>query len=51
MKTPGRIGTLLLAIYLIIAGIVGLGGASLGQLSVLMPILAIAAGACLLSGK
>ena len=46
-----NIGMLLLAIYLIIAGLIGIFGISLGQLSILVPILAIAAGVMLLIGK
>lgn len=42
---------LLLSIYLIVVGVVGLAGVSLGALSILVPILAIAAGVCLLIGK
>ena len=46
-----NLGMLLLAIYLIIIGLIGTFGFSLGQLSILVPILAIAAGICLLLGK
>lgn len=46
-----NIGMLLLAIYLILIGVIGAFGISLGQLSILTPILAIAAGVCLLIGK
>jgi hypothetical protein len=46
-----NVGMLLLAIYLIVVGIVGLGGVSLGHLSFVIPIIAIAAGVCLLIGK
>ena len=46
-----NIGMLLLAIYLILIGVIGAFGISLGQLSILTPILAIAAGICLLIGK
>jgi len=48
---PKNIGMLLLSIYLIVVGVVTLGGVSLGSLSVVIPILAIAAGVCLLIGK
>jgi hypothetical protein len=48
---PKSVGMLLLAIYLIVAGVVGLGGLSLGPLRIVVPILAIAAGVCLLIGK
>ena len=46
-----NIGMLLLAIYLILIGVIGAFGISLGQLSIVTPILAIAAGVCLLIGK
>jgi hypothetical protein len=42
---------LLLAIYLIVIGVIGLFGVSLGQLSFLVPILALIAGVFLLIGK
>jgi len=48
---PKNVGMLLLAVYLIVVGVVGLGGISLGHLGILVPILAIAAGVCLLIGK
>ena len=46
-----NIGMLLLAIYLILIGVIGVFGISLGQLHVVTPALAIAAGVCLLIGK
>jgi hypothetical protein len=46
-----NIGMLLLAVYLILVGVVGAFGISLGQLAIVVPILAIAAGVCLLIGK
>lgn len=46
-----NIGMLLLAVYLIAGGIIGIAGISLGALSFLLPALAIAAGVCLLIGK
>lgn len=46
-----NIGMLLLAIYLILIGVIGTFGISLGQLAIVVPILAIAAGVCLLIGK
>ena len=46
-----NIGMLLLAIYLILIGVIGAFGISLGQLSIVTPALAIAAGVCLLIGK
>ena len=48
---PKNVGMLLLSIYLIVVGVVTLGGISLGALSIVVPILAIAAGVCLLIGK
>lgn len=46
-----NIGMLLLAVYLILIGIIGVFGISLGQLHFVTPVLAIAAGICLLIGK
>lgn len=46
-----NIGMLLLAIYLILIGVIGVFGISLGQLHFLPSALAIAAGVCLLIGK
>ena len=46
-----NIGMLLLAIYLILIGVIGTFGISLGQLSLVTPVLAIVAGVCLLIGK
>lgn len=46
-----NIGMLLLAIYLILIGLIGVAGLSLGQLQIAVPILAIAAGVFLLIGK
>lgn len=46
-----NLGMLLLAVYLILVGVIGAFGISLGHLSIVMPVLAIAAGACLLIGK
>ena len=46
-----NIGMLLLAIYLILIGVIGTFGISLGQLSFVTPVLAIVAGVCLLIGK
>lgn len=45
------IGMLLLAIYLIIVGLVGIFGISLGAASILIPILALIAGLLILLGK
>ncbi len=51
MNITKSIGMLLLAIYLILIGIIGVAGISLGQAAILLPILAIAAGVCILIGK
>lgn len=48
IRTPGL---LLLAIYLIIFGLVGLFGIRLGQLSIIVPVLALGAGILILIGK
>jgi hypothetical protein len=42
---------ILLAIYLILVGLVGLAGLTLGGASILLPILALAAGILILLGK
>ena len=42
---------LLLAIYLIVVGLIGIFGVSLGGLSILVPILALVAGIFILIGK
>ena len=46
-----NIGMLLLAIYLILVGIMGIAGFSLGAASILLPILALVAGILILIGK
>jgi len=46
-----NIGMLLLAIYLILVGIVGIFGVSLGAAGMLLPILALIAGIMILLGK
>ena len=51
MTITKNIGMLLLAIYLIIVGLGGTFGFHLGQLSVVTPILALAAGVLILLGK
>ncbi len=51
MNITKSIGMLLLAIYLILIGIIGVAGISLGQAAILLPILAIAAGVFILIGK
>jgi hypothetical protein len=48
---PRNLGHTLLAVYLILVGLIGVFGISLGQLSILVPLLAIIAGICLLLGK
>lgn len=48
---PKNIGLTLLAVYLIIAGVIGIFHVDLGQLSIVLPVLALAAGICLLIGK
>ena len=51
MTRPKNLGFFLLAIYLIVIGLMGLFGISLGQLQILVPVLALAAGICVLIGK
>jgi hypothetical protein len=46
-----NIGMLLLAIYLILVGLIGIFGISLGAASILIPILALVAGILILIGK
>jgi hypothetical protein len=46
-----NIGMLLLAIYLVLVGIMGLTGMSLGAAGILLPILALIAGIMILLGK
>jgi hypothetical protein len=46
-----NLGMLLLAIYLIIVGIIGIFGVSLGAASIAVPILALGAGILILIGK
>ena len=46
-----NIGMLLLAIYLILVGITGIFGMSLGAAAILLPILALIAGILILIGK
>jgi len=48
IKTPGH---LVLAIYLILVGLIGLFGINLGQLSIVLPLLALVAGILILIGK
>ncbi len=51
MSIQKNIGMILLAIYLIVVGLIGLFGISLGQLSIIIPILALAAGILILIGR
>lgn len=51
MNIPKNLGMLLLAIYLVIGGLIGVFGIHLGQLSMVVPLLALAAGVLLLLGK
>ena len=46
-----NIGMLVLAIYLILVGIIGIFGVSLGAAGILLPILALVAGILILLGK
>lgn len=51
MKPPGPWGLRLLAVYLILLGLIGVFGVSLGGLSIVMPVLALVAGVLILIGK
>ncbi len=51
MNFTKNIGMLLLAIYLILVGLIGIFGISLGGLGILLPILALAAGIFILIGR
>lgn len=51
MNITKNLGMLLLAIYLIIVGLTGIFGFNLGHLSIILPVLAIAAGVLILLGK
>lgn len=51
MNFTKNIGMLLLAIYLIVVGLIGIFGISLGGIAILMPILALAAGIFILIGR
>ncbi len=51
MNFTKNIGMLLLAIYLIVVGLIGIFGVSLGGLSILVPILALVAGIFILIGR
>lgn len=51
MKRPKSTGLFLLGIYLVATALMEIVGIRLGHLSILMPLLAVAAGICLLPGK
>jgi hypothetical protein len=51
MNITKNLGMLVLAIYLILTGLIGLFGFSLGGLGIIMPILALVAGILILIGK
>ncbi len=51
MNRPKNLGIILLAIYLVVIGLMGLFGINLGQLHILLPLLALVAGICLLLQK
>ena len=51
MKMPGNMGMLLLAVYLIWEGVMGLFHPNVGSLVIIGPILALAAGILLLLKK
>ncbi|MDP9253859.1 MAG: hypothetical protein M3O66_02795 [Verrucomicrobiota bacterium] len=46
-----NLGMLLLAIYLILVGIIGIFGVSLGAATIILPIIALIAGILILLGK
>jgi hypothetical protein len=51
MNVSRNRGLLVLGVYLILIGVIGLFGISLGQLSFILPVLAIVAGVLLILGK
>lgn len=51
VKTPSNLGLRLLAIYLVLIGLMGIFGIRRGELSILVPILALVAGILILVGK
>ena len=51
MTITKNLGMLLLAVYLIILGLIGVFGFNLGQLSVVVPGLALVSGVLILIGK
>ena len=51
MNITKNLGMLLLSIYLILIGLIGTFGFSLGQLSIAVPLLALCAGVLIAIGK
>ena len=51
MKFPSSISMILLAAYLILVGLAGVFGINLGQLNILVPLLALIAGIAILVGR
>jgi len=51
MALTRNLGMLLLGIWLILTGLIPLLGMSLGSLSLLLPVLAVAAGVLILLGR
>ena len=51
MKITSNRGMLLLAIYLVLIGVTGIFGIRLGELSIVVPILALVSGILILLGK
>lgn len=51
MTITKNLGMLLLAIYLLLVGLSGAFGFNLGQLSIAVPLLALAAGILILVGR
>jgi len=51
MNIPNNLSKLLLGIYLVTIGLMGTFGLSLGQLGVLVPLLAVVTGVLILLGK
>ena len=51
MKLTQNLSTILLASYLILVGLGGVFGINLGQLSIIVPVLALAAGIAMLLSR
>lgn len=51
MKFPSSIAMITLALYLILVGLAGVFSISLGQLSIIVPLLALIAGIAILIGR